>query len=293
MHYVIGDIHGSYNELMNLLDKIEKQDSDAQFIFVGDFVDRGPDVPKILNWALNNITLDGKYQSVRGNHEALVIDWYKEWIFWWKSGGFDGEELMPETHFDFSIILEELNYLSPERISPFIDFFKSLPFRKEINITTTNGVPVTYDIVHAWDNFNPDIHEDDRNNTNIWKRNCEGNFENDVIIVHGHTPTISDMYRVSGFTRPGMIGYRHNSINIDGGCCFNRSYRYYPCFLCAICLETLEEFYNSDIEQRFFEISQGYDSVSDIQYKIGTYIDCFFNKPDKHREDILKRLKLL
>ena len=40
MHYAIGDVHGSYEELMTLLNKIESQDTDAQFIFVGDWVDR-------------------------------------------------------------------------------------------------------------------------------------------------------------------------------------------------------------------------------------------------------------
>ena len=44
MHYVIGDIHGCYQDMMALLNKIESQDQDAQIIFVGDFIDRGPDV---------------------------------------------------------------------------------------------------------------------------------------------------------------------------------------------------------------------------------------------------------
>ena len=47
MHYVIGDIHGCYQDMMALLNKIESQDQDAQIIFVGDFIDRGPDVVKV------------------------------------------------------------------------------------------------------------------------------------------------------------------------------------------------------------------------------------------------------
>ena len=41
MHYVIGDIHGCYQDMMALLNKIESQDQDAQIIFVGDFIDLG------------------------------------------------------------------------------------------------------------------------------------------------------------------------------------------------------------------------------------------------------------
>ena len=80
MHYVIGDIHGCYQDMIASLNKIESQDQDAQIIFVGDFIDRGPDVDKVLDWSLENITLDGKYRAVRGNHEQMVLEWYKEFM---------------------------------------------------------------------------------------------------------------------------------------------------------------------------------------------------------------------
>lgn len=35
MHYVIGDVHGCYDELMLLLQKIDAKDKDARYIFVG------------------------------------------------------------------------------------------------------------------------------------------------------------------------------------------------------------------------------------------------------------------
>ncbi len=292
MHYAIGDVHGSYDELMDLLNMIEKHDNDARFIFLGDFVDRGPDVWKVLEWIMNNISIDGKYQSVMGNHESLIIDWYKEWLYWWNRGGFDGEDLMPETHFDFTYWLDSMNCLSPEKIEPIISFFKSLPTRKEIIITTPSGRHIQYNIVHAWDAFDKNLSEDEIKNINLWKRNCYGNYENDIIIVHGHTPTISDMYKSTGFTRPGMIAYRHNSINIDGGCCFSDNYRQYPCFLCAICLETLEEFYNCDLDERMHKIKRSYESDEDIQLKINAYKKYFIENDDLFRNKLLKRLNI-
>ncbi len=290
MHYAIGDVHGSYNELMNLLSLIEKQDDNACYIFVGDFIDRGPDVWKVLEWVMHNISPDGKYQSVKGNHEALVIDWYKEWLYWWNRGGFEGEDLMPETHFDFTYWLDSMDCLSPEKIEPIIKFFDSLPTRKELSVTSASGNTIKYDIVHAWDSFDNDISDSKRENVNLWNRNCNGNYENDIIIVHGHTPTISDMYKMAGFTRPGMIAYRHNSINIDGGCCFSDNYRQYPCFLCGVCLETLEEFYNTNLETRLNQISREYETKEDVQLKLNAYRKFFIEKDDPFRNEILKRL---
>lgn len=44
MHYCIGDIHGCFDEMLLLIQKIENTDKDAEFIFLGDFIDRGPKV---------------------------------------------------------------------------------------------------------------------------------------------------------------------------------------------------------------------------------------------------------
>ena len=52
MHYVIGDVHGCYDEMIALLQKIEERDSEAIIYFVGDFIDRGPKVWEVLEWAM-------------------------------------------------------------------------------------------------------------------------------------------------------------------------------------------------------------------------------------------------
>ena len=78
MHYVIGDVHESYDEMLALMDKIEKRDPKAEFIFVGDFIDRGNCTKRMLNWCMENITPDGKYQSVRGNHEDMILEWWRD-----------------------------------------------------------------------------------------------------------------------------------------------------------------------------------------------------------------------
>ena len=37
-HYIIGDVHGEYQTLLALVEKLPK---DAKLIFVGDLIDRG------------------------------------------------------------------------------------------------------------------------------------------------------------------------------------------------------------------------------------------------------------
>ena len=64
---VVGDIHGCWLELQQLMDKIKFSDSDI-LITVGDFLDRGPDSWKIARFIKDT----GNVYSVIGNHERRV-----------------------------------------------------------------------------------------------------------------------------------------------------------------------------------------------------------------------------
>lgn len=269
MHYVIGDVHGCFDEMMELLTKIEKKDDDAQFVFVGDLIDRGPKVWETLDWAMKNITPDGKYQSVMGNHEELVVEWYKEFLVWWDAHlTGDTAEFMPETHYDFSKVMDAQNMLRPGKLKPIIEFFESFPYSKSVEVETIYGQKILYRIVHAAYNYYAEDEKTQRE-CNLWDRNYwgyPGNNDNNEIVIHGHTPTISDSYllRGCGNDAPGMIGYRENAINIDGGCCYLDKWWNAPCMLCAICLETLEEIYPSTVEERFLK---AYESSAEIEAK--------------------------
>lgn len=72
--YAIGDIHGCFNELKTLLGLILKDMKNSpvkhsKFVFLGDYVDRGPECRKVMNML---VWLDGsKLNTVflRGNHD--------------------------------------------------------------------------------------------------------------------------------------------------------------------------------------------------------------------------------
>lgn len=74
---IIGDVHGCYNELVSLLDKLGwVKDTQGSYFhpqkrslcFVGDLVDRGPDSPKVIRLAMDIIKNKRGYW-VKGNHD--------------------------------------------------------------------------------------------------------------------------------------------------------------------------------------------------------------------------------
>lgn len=265
MHYAIGDVHGCFDELRALLNKIEEQDKDARFIFVGDLVDRGPKVWETLQWAMHNITSDGKYQSIRGNHEQMALDWWKQYKTWYaRPRGAD-----PESYYDISQVLKANikatgrgKKHSPQDFVEVMKFFESLPYSKKLSITSKWGVLTDFCIVHGWYLFDEPEDSESQHDANLYRRDYWGNLRNkNVIIVYGHTPTINRDFLVRGYgdDRPGLIGYRANSINIDCGCVFGEAYGGYPCMLGAICLENLEEIYPFPIAERMVQLVQERD----------------------------------
>jgi len=66
---VIGDIHGAYKCLVEVLEKAGPAD---RIIFLGDYVDGLPDTPKVID---HIISLGDKVVCLRGNHDQWALDW--------------------------------------------------------------------------------------------------------------------------------------------------------------------------------------------------------------------------
>ena len=76
-YYAIGDIHGCYNLLLKIIKLIEKDISQNKikhpaFVFLGDYIDRGPDSRKVIELLIN---IKKKYKSIflKGNHEDVLL----------------------------------------------------------------------------------------------------------------------------------------------------------------------------------------------------------------------------
>ena len=48
-YFIIGDIHGCYRELLELLSKINPDPVADTLIFLGDYIDRGPDSKNVVS----------------------------------------------------------------------------------------------------------------------------------------------------------------------------------------------------------------------------------------------------
>lgn len=72
--YVIGDVHGCYNELCLLLDKIydHAAGEPRKIIFVGDYVDRGPNSKEVVEQVMR-MQQRGDGIALMGNHEDMLL----------------------------------------------------------------------------------------------------------------------------------------------------------------------------------------------------------------------------
>lgn len=70
-YIIIGDIHGCYDELMDLLSSVQASEEDI-IVSVGDLVDRGPDSPRVLDYFVERCAR-GRAVVLMGNHERKHV----------------------------------------------------------------------------------------------------------------------------------------------------------------------------------------------------------------------------
>lgn len=70
----IGDIHGQIDALNRLLDKIRLTEAD-QLVFLGDYIDRGPDSFAVLEKLIEIEKQFPRTVFIRGNHDQYLMNW--------------------------------------------------------------------------------------------------------------------------------------------------------------------------------------------------------------------------
>ena len=66
---IIGDIHGCYDELSELLDAIDWSPQSHVLILTGDLIDRGPKIKETLMFAMNTPSV----YSLMSNYEQKLL----------------------------------------------------------------------------------------------------------------------------------------------------------------------------------------------------------------------------
>lgn len=67
--YVIGDIHGCFDQFIELLKKINYKKDEDKLILLGDLVNRGPDSLSVINHCM----ADSSIITVLGNHDLYLL----------------------------------------------------------------------------------------------------------------------------------------------------------------------------------------------------------------------------
>jgi serine/threonine protein phosphatase 1 len=68
--FAIGDVHGDLTHLLLLLSRLPKLTAEDSLVFLGDYVDRGPDSAKVVEYVrVLPSTTPAKVVTLRGNHE--------------------------------------------------------------------------------------------------------------------------------------------------------------------------------------------------------------------------------
>jgi len=197
--YAIGDIHGCFNSMKELIENKIQLRKEDNLIFLGDYIDRGPDSKKVLDYIIELQNNDYDIVTLLGNHESMLVDaWYNESATskWIQNGG-------SETLRSFDI--DSLKAIDPK----YIDFFKNLKFYYELD---------KYLFVHA--GFNDKLENPFSDNYSmLWSRREEyfNPLLNNRTVIHGHSPVSLDITQK-------QITNNSKVINIDGGCVYSSTH---------------------------------------------------------------------
>jgi serine/threonine protein phosphatase 1 len=212
--FAIGDIHGQIDMLHNALDLISNdQDAGAQIVFLGDYVDRGPNSKAVLDLLIQGQDSGAPWIVLKGNHDRYMTRFLNDSeyrdknttkLYHWLAGPIGGRETLRSYGVDvderrsFADIQADALDAVPERHRQYIE---DLPLTHEtdehifVHAGIRPGVPMAEQV------------EDDL----IWIRKgwLEDESDHGKLVVHGHT----------ALEQPQHYG---NRLNLDGGAGYGR-----------------------------------------------------------------------
>lgn len=186
--FAIGDIHGCLQELVGMLNHVEEQETSGHIVFVGDYIDRGPDSRGVLDIVMAGPRREGwRWTTLKGNHEDMMVRAYRyggqQMAIWVENGGYK--------------TLSSFGGAVPDEV---VQWCAALP------VIHTDDHRI---FVHAGIDENLPL-DRQREHDLLWKRFSEG-YTADFWgrhVCHGHTPL------------PGNPRTTGNRTNIDSGCVF-------------------------------------------------------------------------
>lgn len=215
---VVGDIHGCYNELKELIVELKtkkeyNKDTD-RLIFIGDYIDRGRDSDKVIKYIRELQRDNDKVIALKGNHEDMCVNYYKYREDNWKYNG--GNATIKSFH-GHKQLMQNLTWMENLPLYYEDDYFVYV--HAGIDVDKPLDKQSNYDLLWVRESF---IYNPKKFNKRV---------------VFGHTPTQS----LTGKDKP-CFTYTDN-IAIDTGCVYGGK-------LTALIIE-------DDKVKKFFQVSNG------------------------------------
>lgn len=218
---VIGDIHGCFVTFKTLLENQIVPSLNDYIFLLGDYVDKGPESNKTVNYILDLIDEGLKIFPLRGNHEEDILEASKD-----------------------ADLLKWLAIRNPDMLKngkirkKHIEFFESLPYYYEL--------PDFY-LVHAGFNFKTRKPLEDTKSM-LWRRmppDTKPGFGDNKNIIHGHQPLEIDEILSRVLRRQRIIG-------LDNGVNYIKKHKIYNYTkmgnLCALDLDTYKLYVQKNCE---------------------------------------------
>ena len=183
----VGDVHGRADLCAQLIGKVERryEARDLRFVFLGDYVDRGPDSRGVLDALIELRAARPDTVLLKGNHEQAMLDFIADpaegeaWLEW------GGEETMA------SYGVERVPGMMLETLRDV--FADAIP---DSHFALLMGLDLTHredDVLFVHAGLNPGRALEEQRERDVlwirdeWRKDGKGKFPG-LTVVHGHTP---------------------------------------------------------------------------------------------------------
>jgi serine/threonine protein phosphatase 1 len=203
----VGDIHGQYQLLIDLIADV-RPSADDQFVFLGDYVDRGSDTAAVIDWLIDFQQKFPATKFLRGNHEQMLLDahaaalrnahgannFVADFLSLRNSG------LPPEVHFFISCGGEEtlLSYQNQHADYDPCAVLQNLPEQHLLFVRKTRFYYLRHPFLFVHAGVDPKDPRGEKNDNQafLWERRPLWKADNKwkLTVVHGHTPVASPYF---------------------------------------------------------------------------------------------------
>ena len=204
----IGDVHGMYEKLIKLMDKIRFNPDEDLLIFLGDYIDRGPDPGRCLQYIFalqqqypdvvvclmgnHEVMMSSYFMQKRGSYNNLIVDYAGSWL---DNGGLE--------------TLKQLDEMDADTKEELLQWVMNLPVKYQYQ---------DYFFCHA--GVDPDVPLAVQNEFDmLWRRQqWWEQYKGEDTLVVGHTP-VQKVMKLTGKERrtPKPLFLANHVIMCDTG----------------------------------------------------------------------------